>query len=47
VADDAELARAMRDIQRPETLATLKRQVQVARRMFAPERLAARYLIGL
>jgi glycosyltransferase involved in cell wall biosynthesis len=47
VADDAELARAMRDIQRPETVATLRRQVQVARRMFAPERLAARYLIGL
>ncbi len=46
-ADDAELARAMREIRRPETLARLRRQVQVARRMFAPERLALRYLVGL
>jgi len=46
-ADDGELARAMRDIQQPDTLARLRRQVQVARRMFAPERLALRYLIGL
>ena len=47
VSDDAELAQAMRDIQRPETLGALRRQVRVARRMFAPERLAARYLVGL
>ncbi len=47
VADDAGLAKAMRDIQQPETLAGLRRQVQVARRMFAPERLALRYLVGL
>jgi len=47
VSDDAELARAMRDIQRPETLSALRRQVQGARRMFAPERLALRYLVGL
>ena len=46
-ADDAELARAMREIREPETAARLSRQVAITRRMFAPERLALRYLIGL
>ncbi len=46
-ATDAELAKAMRDIQGPETADRLRRQVAVMRRMLAPERLAARYLVGL
>ncbi|HET8568197.1 MAG TPA: glycosyltransferase [Candidatus Limnocylindria bacterium] len=43
----AELARAMRDIQEPTTYARLASQVRILRRMLDPERLAARYLVGL
>jgi glycosyltransferase involved in cell wall biosynthesis len=45
-ADDTELASAMREMQLPETIDRLRRQVQIARRLFAPERLALRYLVG-
>lgn len=44
--DDDELGHAMREIQKAETYARLKRQVAVTRRMLAPERLALRYLVG-
>ena len=46
-ADTGELATAMREIQRPEVHARLRAQVGVLRRMLAPERLAARYLVGI
>ena len=42
-----ELAEAMREIQRPETYARLRGEVEVLRRLLSPERLAARYLVGL
>ncbi|MDQ3401555.1 MAG: glycosyltransferase [Chloroflexota bacterium] len=45
--DTAELARAMREVQEPETYARLRRQVGILRRMLDPERFAARYLVGL
>ena len=47
VKDTAELARAMVDVQRPETYARLLRGVASLRRLLAPERLADRYLAGL
>jgi glycosyltransferase involved in cell wall biosynthesis len=46
-SDDADLAAAMREIQRPETQDRLRRRIQIARRLFAPERLSLRYLVGL
>jgi glycosyltransferase involved in cell wall biosynthesis len=45
--DAASLAEAMRDIQQPETHARLRGEVAALRRLLAPERLAARYLVGL
>ncbi|CAN5220370.1 hypothetical protein BH18CHL2_BH18CHL2_10480 [soil metagenome] len=48
VARDGETLReAMREIQRPDVHARLQRQVGVLRRLLAPERYAARYLVGL
>ncbi len=48
VARDTEgLRRAMREMRDPETYARLRRRVAVLRRMLAPERFAARYLVGL
>jgi glycosyltransferase involved in cell wall biosynthesis len=45
--DTAQLARAMREIQRPELYARCVRQVGILRRLLSPERNAMRYLIGL
>jgi glycosyltransferase involved in cell wall biosynthesis len=45
--DTAQLARAMREIQRPERYASCVRQVGILRRLLSPERNAMRYLIGL
>jgi glycosyltransferase involved in cell wall biosynthesis len=45
--DTAQLARAMREIQRPDTYARCARQVGILRRLLSPERNAMRYLIGL
>jgi L-malate glycosyltransferase len=45
--DTAGLARAMREIQRPELYARCVRQVGILRRLLSPERNAMRYLIGL
>jgi len=45
--DTAELARAMREIERPEVHARCLRQVAILRRLLSPERNAPRYLIGL
>ncbi|TME26039.1 MAG: glycosyltransferase family 4 protein [Chloroflexi bacterium] len=42
-----ELARAMRDLQRPETYATYLRGVRILRRLLSPERNAERYLAGV
>ncbi len=47
VRDPHGLARAMLEIQRPETYAKAVEQVAVLRHRLAPERLAARYLAGL
>ncbi len=46
-ANDAELAKAMREIRDPATADRLRRQIAIMRRMLAPERLAPRYLVGL
>ena len=45
--DTAQLARVMREIQRPELYARCVRQVGILRRLLSPERNAMRYLIGL
>ena len=45
--DTAQLAQAMREIQRPEVYARCTRQVGILRRLLSPERNAMRYLIGL
>ena len=42
-----ELARAMREIQRPETYAKYARGVRILRRLLSPERNAERYLAGV
>ena len=47
VRDTNGLARAMLEIQRPETYARLLEQVSVLRHRLAPERLASRYFVGL
>ena len=46
-ADPSALGEAMREMERPETLARLRGEVASLRRLLAPERLAARYLVGL
>lgn len=45
--DTGELARAMRDIRRPDTYARLLRGVRILRRLLSPERIAERYLAGV
>ena len=45
--DTAELAQAMRELQRPEVHARCLRQVGILRRLLSPERNAPRYLIGV
>ena len=45
--DTGELADAMREIQRPERYAALRDQVAALRRLIAPRRIAARYLVDL
>jgi hypothetical protein len=42
-----ELARAMREMQRPETYASYARRVRILRRLLSAERNAERYLAGL
>jgi len=42
-----ELAKAMRDIQKPETYAKCTRGVRILRRLLSPERNAERYLAGI
>jgi hypothetical protein len=42
-----ELARAMRDIQKPESYAKYSRGVRILRRLLSPERNAERYLAGI
>src|SRR5437867_2177789 len=42
-----ELAKAMRDIQKPETYAKYSRGVRILRRLLSPERNAERYLAGI
>jgi hypothetical protein len=42
-----ELARAMREIQRPEAYAGYLRGVRILRRLLSPERNAERYLAGV
>jgi len=42
-----ELAKAMRDIQKPETYAKYTRGVRILRRLLSPERNAERYLAGI
>src|SRR5437867_1270463 len=42
-----ELAKAMRDIQKPETYAKYSRGVRILRRLLSPERNAERYLAGV
>jgi glycosyltransferase involved in cell wall biosynthesis len=46
-ADPSALAEAMLEMERPETHARLRGEVASLRRLLAPERLAARYLVGL
>ena len=45
--DTGELAAAMREIQQPERYAALRDQVAALRRLIAPRRIAARYLVDL
>ncbi|MDQ2951479.1 MAG: hypothetical protein M3R54_04380 [Chloroflexota bacterium] len=45
--DTDELARAMVEVQRPETQARLQQGIATLRRLLAPERLADRYVAGL
>ena len=45
--DTGELADAMREIQRPERYAELRDRVAALRRLIAPRRIAARYLVDL
>jgi len=48
VARDAhQLARAMREIQRPETYAKYARGARILRRLLSPERNAEHYLAGV
>jgi glycosyltransferase involved in cell wall biosynthesis len=42
-----DLAKAMRELQRPETYATYARGVRILRRLLSPERMAERYLAGI
>src|SRR5712691_483743 len=47
VRSSDELARAMRDVQEPETYAKYSRGVRILQRLLSPERNAERYLAGL
>jgi glycosyltransferase involved in cell wall biosynthesis len=47
VTSTDQLAKAMRDMQRPETYATYVRGVRILRRLLSPERSAERYLAGI